>query len=90
MGPGRTSDGVLPGLFSGFLDEESCAQRQGEARTMQGTSSAMRYEDEQDPKKPQPVSARCKGDNPLESQEYRPRKVGPDDRRDHHRHVHRC
>jgi hypothetical protein len=44
----------------------------------------MRYEDEQDPKKPHRVSGRGKGENPLEAQERR--KVGPDDRRDHHRH----
>lgn len=56
---------------------------------------AMRYDDEDDPKKPRPVRSMRKGDNALEAQEYEPRSVGPhgwkDDRgRDHHRHVHRC
>jgi hypothetical protein len=54
----------------------------------------MRYYDEEDPKKPQPVSGLRKGDGARESQEYDLRKVGPhgrkDDRRDHHRHVHHC
>jgi hypothetical protein len=53
----------------------------------------MRYYDEEDPKKPQPVAGRRKGDNALEAQEYAPREVSPangDDFRDRHRHVHRC
>ena len=53
----------------------------------------MRYDDEEDPKKPRPVTAFRKGDNRLEAQEHGPREVGPrgrkDDRRDDHRHV-RC
>ena len=53
----------------------------------------MRYDDEEDPKKPRPVRRLGKGDNALESQEhepYNPHKVpGKDDGRDHHRHV-RC
>ena len=53
----------------------------------------MRYYDEEDPKKPQPLRRQPKGDNALEAQEYGPRTVGPrggwgkDDGRDHHRHV---
>ena len=57
---------------------------------MHGRSHAMRYDDEEDPKKPQPVSRRAKGENPSEAQEHHLHKVGPDDRLDHHRHVHRC
>jgi hypothetical protein len=54
----------------------------------------MRYDDEEDPKKPQPITAFRKGDNTAEAQEHGPRSVGPhgrkDDRRDYHRHVHNC
>jgi len=50
----------------------------------------MRYYDEEDPKKPQPVTSPRKGDGSLEAQEYMPRKVNRDDFRDRHRHVHRC
>lgn len=61
---------------------------------MHSDSDAMRYYDEEDPKKPQPVRAFRKGDNEREAQEYGPRNVGPhgrkDDRRDYHRHVHAC
>lgn len=52
----------------------------------------MRYYDEEDPKKPQPVGASRKGDGAREAQEYEPHTVGPhgwkDDRNDRHRHVH--
>jgi hypothetical protein len=51
---------------------------------------AMRDYDEEDPKKPRPVTSARKGDNALEAQEY---GVGPgrkDNDRDRHRHVHRC
>jgi len=61
---------------------------------MHESSIAMRYDDQEDPKKPQPVATFRKGDNQLEAQEHGLRKVGPlggkDDRRDNHRHVHRC
>ena len=53
----------------------------------------MRYEYEDDPKKPAPVRSRRKGENQLEAEEHTPWKVGPhgykDDHRDYHRHV-RC
>jgi|MudIll2142460700_1097286.scaffolds.fasta_scaffold00976_7 hypothetical protein len=52
----------------------------------------MRDHAEDDPKKRHPTSARSKGDNPLEAQEYHPYKVGPHgregERRDHR--VQRC
>jgi len=53
---------------------------------------AMRDHDEDDPKKPQPASARFKGDNPLEAQEHHPYKVGPHGRKGDHRDhpIHRC
>jgi hypothetical protein len=61
---------------------------------MHAFAHVMRYDDEQDPKKPHPVTVFRKGDNTRESQEHGPRNVGPhgrkDDRRDHHRHVHSC
>lgn len=50
----------------------------------------MRYHDEDDPKKPRPVSIRRKGDNAFEAQEYAPREVSPlrkDGDIDRHRHV---
>ena len=54
----------------------------------------MRYEYEEDPKKPRPVRARKKGENALEALEQGPYAVGPhgpkDDHRDYHRHVIRC
>ena len=50
----------------------------------------MRYDDEEDFKKPQPISRRTKGENPAEAEEHHLRKVGPDDRLDRHHHVHRC
>jgi hypothetical protein len=54
---------------------------------------AMRDEDEEDPKKPQPVSGGRKGDNASEAQEHGPSEVGPDgkslDVGYHHMHV-RC
>jgi hypothetical protein len=66
----------------------------GHQRDSQGTTDAlstlaMRYEDEEDPKKPRPVSRSRKGDGVLESQEYGPREVNPskDDDYDRHRHV---
>jgi len=52
----------------------------------------MRYEHEDDPKKPHPVHVHRKGDNALESDEHGPREVGPlrrDSDLDRHRHV-RC
>jgi hypothetical protein len=76
--PGKTSDGVLPGLISA----------RAEARVMHRHRGAMRYYDEGDPKTPQPVGASRKGDNALESREYEPHKVPRGDR-DLHRHVHR-
>lgn len=48
------------------------------------------YPDEEDPKKPHPVSALRKDDNVRETQEHHLRRVSPDERRDHHRHVQRC
>jgi hypothetical protein len=54
---------------------------------------AMRDEDEEDPKKPQPVAVGRKGDNAFEAQEHGPSEVDPDghghDSRYHHMHV-RC
>lgn len=41
----------------------------------------MRYDDEQDPKKPHSVSFRRKGDNPSEAQENQPYEVAPDGER---------
>ncbi len=58
---------------------------------MHGHLVAMRYHDEEDPKKPQPVRAMRKGDNHRESQEHGLRPVGPHGpkhARDHYRHVH--
>ena len=52
----------------------------------------MRYEDEQDPKQPRPVSIRRKHESTLEAEEHGLRKVGPDGKhggRYHHMHV-RC
>jgi hypothetical protein len=52
----------------------------------------MRDEDEQDPKKPHPVSSWRKGESGLEAQEHGPREVDPDGKgndRYHHMHV-RC
>jgi hypothetical protein len=52
----------------------------------------MRYDVEDDPKRPPPQPVRRKGDNYCEQQEYVPREVGPtrnDHDRDGHRHV-RC
>ena len=61
---------------------------------MHGSLIAMRHDDQEDPKKPRPVTAFRKGENPREAQEHGLRKVGPhgrkDDRRDYHRHVHSC
>jgi hypothetical protein len=55
---------------------------------------AMRYYDEEDPKKPRPVRPIHKGDGAREAQESEPHTVGPhgfkDRGRDEHRHVHRC
>ncbi|HLL21970.1 MAG TPA: hypothetical protein VK427_07560 [Kofleriaceae bacterium] len=54
----------------------------------------MRYDDEEDPKKPHPVGTTRKGDGRYESQEYGLRQVNPDEHRDDHchvhHHVHRC
>jgi len=56
---------------------------------------AMRYDDddEEDPKKPQPIGLWRKGDNTAEDQEHGPSEVGPDGKghhdRYHHMHV-RC
>jgi hypothetical protein len=47
----------------------------------------MRYEDEDDPKKPQPTRRRLKGEGDREAQEHAPYAVRKDDDRDHHRHV---
>ena len=53
----------------------------------------MRDEDEDDPKKPQPVSLDRKGDNAYEAQEHGPSEVSPEardhDERYQHTHV-RC
>ena len=53
----------------------------------------MRYEDDEDPKKPHPGWGGRKGDNVPEDQEHGPDEVGPDgkehDSRNHHMHV-RC
>jgi len=55
----------------------------------------MRYDDddEEDPKKPQPIGLWRKGDNTAEDQEHGPSEVGPDGKghhdRYHHMHV-RC
>ena len=61
---------------------------------MHRRSFAMRHDDDQHRKKPQPVRSRRKGENALEAQEQGPFAVGPhgpkDDHRDHHRHVLRC
>jgi hypothetical protein len=48
---------------------------------------AMRDYDEEDPKKPQPVRIRRKGDCPQEAAEHGSRQVNRDDDRDRHRHV---
>ena len=60
---------------------------------MHSVPGAMRDEDEEDPKKPQPVSGGRKGDNAAEAQEHGPTEVGPDgkhhDSRYEHMHV-RC
>ena len=54
-------------------------------------TSAMRDEDEEDPKKPHPASNGRKGENAVESQEHEPNEVGPDgkehDHSYHHMHV---
>lgn len=50
----------------------------------------MRDHDEEDPKKPHPVTARRKRENAFESQEHEPREVSPDRKRgdlDRHMHV---
>ena len=49
---------------------------------------AMCDDDEEDPKKPHPVSLRRKGNNAPESQEHGPSEVGPDDREHDHRYHH--
>jgi len=59
---------------------------------MHSVDGAMRN-DEEDPKKPRPLSIGRKGDNTCESEEHGAREVDPDgnsyDPRDHHMHV-RC
>jgi hypothetical protein len=72
----------------------SCLVFFSAARTMQLGPGAMRGdEQDEDPKKPHPVSIGCKGDNAVEAQELGPSEVDPDgkrhDDRDHHMHV-RC
>jgi hypothetical protein len=51
----------------------------------------MRDDDEEDPKKPHPLSLGRKGDNDPEAREHGPDEVGPDgkehDARYHHMHV---
>jgi len=50
----------------------------------------MRYDDEEDPKKPAPVRGHRKGESAIEAGEHEPLEVGPrvgDD--DYHAHV-RC
>jgi hypothetical protein len=55
--------------------------------------SAMRDDEEEDPKKPHPGWGGHKGDNAAESEEHGPDEVGPHGRdhedRGHHMHV-RC
>jgi hypothetical protein len=57
---------------------------------MQFVVGAMRYYDEEDPKKPRPVHGLRKGNNMLEAEEAEPHTVWKDRGQDHHRHVHRC
>ena len=47
----------------------------------------MRYEDEDDPKKPRPVRVPKKGTNTVEAAEGAPWLIRKDDDRDRHRHV---
>ena len=47
----------------------------------------MRHDDEEDPKKPQPVGVTKKGTNALESAEGSPWLSRKDGDRDRHRHV---
>jgi hypothetical protein len=81
---------VLPAFFSA-----SCRPaRVAPGGTLAALSlEAMRYEDEEDPKKPHPVWGGRKGDNAAEDREHGPDQVGPDgkehDSHYHHMHV-RC
>ena len=47
----------------------------------------MRHDDEEDPKKPQPIAVTKKRTNALESAEGGSRPLRKDDDRDRHRHV---
>lgn len=64
------------------------------ARVLHVSVFAMRFDEEDDHKKPMPVRQRRKGEGTREAAEHGPYAVGPhgpkDDHRDHHRHVIRC
>ena len=72
MWSGKTSDGVLPDLFSGTRD---------------AIPRDMRRDEDEDPKRPRPVRVHKKGSNPAEAAEAQPWHLRKDDERDRHRHV---
>lgn len=81
--PGRTSDGVLPGLFSATLVDP--------LRDARGTQNApatrvMRSDPDDEGKKPAPVKIRKKGTNTAEGDEANV-PLRKDAERDRHRHV---
>ena len=47
----------------------------------------MRHDDEEDPRRPQPISVAKKGTNALEATEGTPWLIRKDHDRDRHRHV---
>lgn len=77
MWPGKTSDGVLPGLFFGPYIGTGDAE---------GEVAMPYFEDDEDPKKPRPVLVNKKREGAVERDEAR-KDIG----RDEHRHVNvRC
>jgi len=71
--PGKTSDGVLPGLFFGM--------------TLARADGVMRDHDEGTPKQPRPLRVPKKGSNSLETSEETPWRAIKDLDRDRHRHI---
>jgi hypothetical protein len=62
-----------------------CAREPGTRRAK--FCSAMRHDDEDDPKKPQPIAVTKKGTNGVEAAEANSWLVRKDSDRDRHRHV---
>jgi hypothetical protein len=62
-----------------------CADELGIARAKFRT--VMRHDNEEDPKKPEPIAVTKKGTNALEAAEGSPWLIRKGDDRDRHRHV---